>query len=112
MNRAALPDEEVVRTSQETGGEDCFAELFARHRQKVYSACRRFFADSAMAEDAAREAFLRGYRNIQSLHGGDFLGWLSYQETAARTGLSIEAVKSRLQNGRRMLSLRMEGVLY
>lgn len=45
MNRAALPDEEVVRTSQETGGEDCFAELFARHRQKVYSACRRFFAD-------------------------------------------------------------------
>jgi RNA polymerase sigma-70 factor, ECF subfamily len=33
----------------------------------------------------------------------------SYEETAARTGLSVEAVKSHLQNGRRMLWLRMEG---
>ena len=73
---AALPDEEVVRTFQETGGDDCFAELFARHRQRVYLACRRFFADSATAEDAAQEAFLRAYRNIQSFQGGNFLGWL------------------------------------
>jgi len=35
----------------------------------------------------------------------------SYEETAARTGLSVEAVKSHLQNGRRMLWLKMEGVL-
>jgi len=176
---AALPDEEVVRTFQETGGDDCFAELFARHRQRVYAACRRFFADSATAEDAAQEAFLRAYRNIRSFQGGNFLGWLmkitknacidlwrkipeetasedddfplpgaresspdmhlaveqiwremgsltpeqrlclemkiegySYEETAARTGLSLEAVKSHLQNGRRMLWLKMEGVLY
>jgi RNA polymerase sigma-70 factor (ECF subfamily) len=33
----------------------------------------------------------------------------SYEETAARTGLTIDAVKSHLQNGRRMLWLRMEG---
>jgi RNA polymerase sigma-70 factor (ECF subfamily) len=32
----------------------------------------------------------------------------SYEETAAKTGLSMEAVKSHLQNGRRMLWLRME----
>jgi len=31
----------------------------------------------------------------------------SYEETAARTGLSVEAVKSHLQNGRRMLWLKM-----
>jgi RNA polymerase sigma-70 factor (ECF subfamily) len=35
----------------------------------------------------------------------------SYEETAARTGLSIEAVKSHLQNGRRMLWLKMEGAI-
>jgi len=35
----------------------------------------------------------------------------SYQETAAQTGLSIEAVKSHLQNGRRMLWSKMEGTL-
>jgi RNA polymerase sigma-70 factor (ECF subfamily) len=33
----------------------------------------------------------------------------SYQETAVRTGFSLEAVKSHLQNGRRMLWKRMEG---
>ncbi len=35
----------------------------------------------------------------------------SYEETAARTGLSIKAVKSHLQNGRRMLWLKMKGTL-
>lgn len=35
----------------------------------------------------------------------------SYEETATRMGLSIEAVKSHLQNARRMLWLRMEGML-
>jgi RNA polymerase sigma-70 factor (ECF subfamily) len=35
----------------------------------------------------------------------------SYQETADRTGLSVDAVKSHLQNGRRMLWLKMEGML-
>jgi RNA polymerase sigma-70 factor (ECF subfamily) len=179
---AVLPDEEVVRTFQETGGNDCFAELFARHRQRVYSACRRFFTDSATAEDAVQEAFLRAYRNIKSFHGGNFLGWLmkitrnacidlwrkipeetdseddplpdlpepgalesspdmhlaveqiwqemssltpeqrlclemiiegySYEETAVRTGFPLKAVKSHIQNGRRMLWLKMEGVLY
>jgi RNA polymerase sigma-70 factor, ECF subfamily len=35
----------------------------------------------------------------------------SYEETAARLGLTVDAVKSHLQNGRRMLWLRMEGEL-
>jgi RNA polymerase sigma-70 factor (ECF subfamily) len=177
----AIPDEEIVRSFQETGSNDCFAELFARHRKKVFSACRGFFADSAAAEDATQETFLRVYQRIHSFQGGNFLGWLmriaknvcidqwrkrrpeagiedthltevpapgmldsssqlrltleklwkemtslspeqrlclemkiegySYEETAARTGLSIEAVKSHLQNARRMLWLRMEGAI-
>jgi RNA polymerase sigma-70 factor (ECF subfamily) len=35
----------------------------------------------------------------------------SYEETAARTGFTVNAVKSYLQNGRRMLWRKMEGVL-
>ena len=35
----------------------------------------------------------------------------SYEETAARTGLTVNAVKSHLQNGRRMLWRRMKGAL-
>jgi RNA polymerase sigma-70 factor (ECF subfamily) len=170
-----IPDEELVRLFQETGSSDCFSELFARHRKRVFLACRGFFADSAGAEDATQETFLRAYQNIHSFQGGNFLGWLmriaknvcidqwrkrrpeaelgegsavgatdktsdlhfivedvwrelkslppdqrlclemkiqgySYEETAARTGLSIEAVKSHLQNGRRMLWLKVKGL--
>ncbi len=35
----------------------------------------------------------------------------SYDETAASTGLTVQAVKSHLQNGRRTLWLRMKGTL-
>jgi RNA polymerase sigma factor (sigma-70 family) len=176
----AIPDEEIVRRFQETGSSDCFAELFARHRKRVYMACRGFFADSAAAEDATQETFLRTYQKIHSFQGGNFSGWLmriaknvcidqwrkrrpetgiddaplpegsavgapertpdlhlmveevwkemtflppdqrlclemkiqgySYEETATRTGLSIEAVKSHLQNGRRRLWLKIKGI--
>ena len=35
----------------------------------------------------------------------------SYEETATLTGLPIKAVKSHIQNGRRMLWLKMERML-
>ena len=178
---AAISDEEIVRRFQETRSNDYFAELFARHGRRVFLACRGFFGDSAAAEDATQETFLRIYQKIHSFQGGNFSGWLmriaknvcidqwrkiraeagieetrltevpavgmldssselrltleklwkemsilppeqqrclemkiegySYEETAARTGLSIEAVKSHLQNGRRMLWLKMEGAI-
>ena len=72
----AVPDEEIVRTFQETRSDDCFAELFARYRKKVFSACRGFFADSAAAEDATQETFLRVYQRIHTFQGGNFAGWL------------------------------------
>jgi RNA polymerase sigma factor (sigma-70 family) len=34
----------------------------------------------------------------------------SYEETAAKTGLTVESVRSHLQNGRRTLRLRMQGM--
>jgi RNA polymerase sigma-70 factor (ECF subfamily) len=175
-------DEEVVRQFQMTGDPDCFAELFARHRKRIYFACLGFFSDGgAAAEDATQETFLRAFQNIQRFRGGNFCGWLlriarnacidrlrkkwpetgheemegyeqpaaatpeqmsdlrfavekiqkemallpaeqrrclelkidgcSYEETAERTGLPLEAVKSHLQNGRRMLWMKMAGIL-
>jgi RNA polymerase sigma-70 factor (ECF subfamily) len=173
-----LTDEECVRGFRETGDNECFAELFVRHRMKVFFACRRFFSDTQRAEDATQETFLRAYRRIETFQEGDFVGWLmriarnvcidewrrssldpvtasselgekaapktvdasfdvrerveriwqemkslapeqrrclelkiegcSYEETAVLTGFSIDAVKSYLQNGRRMLWKRME----
>jgi RNA polymerase sigma-70 factor, ECF subfamily len=177
----ASDDEEIVRQFQSTGEPERFAELFARHRKRIYFACLGFFSDGGAAEDATQETFLRAFQNIQGFRGGNFCGWLlriarnacidrirkkwpetgyeemesyeqpaaatpeqmadlrfavekiqkemallpaeqriclklkiegcSYDETAERTGLSLEAVKSHLQNGRRMLWMKMGGIL-
>jgi RNA polymerase sigma factor (sigma-70 family) len=72
----AIPDDEIVRRFQQTGSSDCFAELFARHRRRVFMACRSFFSDKAAAEDATQETFLHAYRKIHSFQGGNFQGWL------------------------------------
>src|ERR1022692_2446464 len=71
-----LPDEELARRAGQAGNNECFAELFARHRKKVFYACRGFFSDSQTAEDATQETFLRAYRNIRRFREGDFSAWL------------------------------------
>jgi len=179
--RSGVSDNELVRLFCETGDAECFAELYTRHRQKVFYACLRFFPQRSEAEDAAQETFLRAFQNLHRYREGDFEAWLmriarnvcidqwrkrrpeagiedtelaesrtsrlvdsptdqdliadlvyrematlspeqqrclklkiegySYEETAARTGLSIDAVKSHLQNGRRMLWLKLKGLL-
>jgi len=176
-----LPDEQLAQRAAQAGDNECFAELFARYRMKVFYACRGLFSDSQAAEDATQETFLRAYRNIRGFHQGYFSAWLmciaknvcidewrrsrretsfddtdlaaypspnrldlscearlmaervwqemrmlpseqrqclelkiegfSYEETAERTGLTIGAVKSHIQNGRRMLWRKTEGAL-
>ncbi|MGA3053320.1 MAG: sigma-70 family RNA polymerase sigma factor [Candidatus Korobacteraceae bacterium] len=178
---ADISDEHVVRQFVETHDTACFAELFARHRKRIYFACRGFFENGSAAEDATQETFLRAFQNMDRFQDGNFCAWLmriaknvcidqwrkqrpevgadelqmenlaadgalderadlriavekvrkemealtpeqcrclemaiegySYEETATRTGLSIKAVKSHIQNGRRMLWLKMEGTL-
>ena len=176
-----LPDEELAQRAAQTADNECFAELFARYRMRVFYACRRFFSDSQAAEDATQETFLRAYRNIRGFRQGYFSAWLmciarnvcidewrrrrreigiddidlaewpspnrldsscearlmaervwqemrllpseqrqflelkiegfSYEEIAERTGLTISAVKSHIQNGRRMLWIKTEWAL-
>jgi len=177
----ALTDEELARRFQLTGDAEYFAQIFARHRRRVFLACRRFFACNGLAEDATQEAFLRAYQAIGKFQEGNLCGWLmriaknvcidvwrnqrpesqlpdsgsinppetvgldhrmeflralqrvkeemktltpeqrrclemkmegySYEETAERTGLSRNAVKSHLQNGRRMLWSRVQDIV-
>lgn len=176
-----IPDEELVRRFQASSDINAYAELFVRHRRRIYCACRGFFGSGGAAEDATQETFLRAFEKIHSFVGGNFGGWLmriarnvcidvyrklrpevaaeeagmdgiaaegslerdsdlhmaaellreemsllpkdqcrclemkiegySYEETAARTGMTVEAVKSHLQNGRRVLWARMERTL-
>jgi len=176
-----VEDEILARNVWESGDDDSFAELFTRHRKKVFYACGGFFTDRQAAEDATQETFLRAFKSIRGFQEGDFSHWLlriaknvcidewrrrhtetaidgleltdhpagksfessfetrqmverlwqeirslpgeqrqclelkvegfSYEETAARTGFTVNAVKSHLQNGRRMLWRKMEGAL-
>ena len=76
QSQSSLSDEEVLRRFRETKDSACFGELFARHRHKVYLACRAFSSDGAAAEDATQETFLRAYERLDQFHGGDFAGWL------------------------------------
>lgn len=178
---AALTDEELVRRYQASGDPEYFAQIFTRHRTVIFSACRRFFGCSGLAEDATQEAFVRAYQGMERFREGNVCGWLmriaknvcidmwrkqrpeaqapeigsvgepgsvgfdhelemnqvvqrlkeemnllspeqrrclemkiegySYEETAERIGLPIAAVKSHLQNGRRMLWNRMQAFL-
>ena len=73
---AALADEELAQRAGQVEDNECFAELFARYRKKVFYACRGFFSDSQAAEDPTQETLLRAYRNIRAFRQGDFSAWL------------------------------------
>lgn len=73
---AEISDEQRAKLFQQTGESRWFADLFERHRKKVFFACRAFFADSERAEDATQETFLKAYQNIEQFREGDFGAWL------------------------------------
>ncbi|MDX2138644.1 MAG: sigma-70 family RNA polymerase sigma factor [Chloroflexota bacterium] len=47
------------------GDQDAFAELVYTYQDAVYNLCYRMLYDRGEAEDAAQEAFLRAYLNLQ-----------------------------------------------
>jgi RNA polymerase sigma-70 factor (ECF subfamily) len=47
------------------GDQDAFAELVYTYQEAVYNLCYRLLAERSEAEDAAQEAFLRAYLNLQ-----------------------------------------------
>jgi len=49
------------------GDPSAFGELVKRHEHGVYNLSYRYMRDSALAEDMAQEAFLKGFRLF--LHG-------------------------------------------
>ncbi len=63
----SAPDPTVLEwvTSTLEGDQDAFAEIVYTFQDAVYNLCYRMLGDSGEAEDAAQEAFLRAYSNLQ-----------------------------------------------
>lgn len=59
------------------GDHEAFTALVARHRDRVYAICLRYFRDPTEAEDATQEAFVALYRRAGSFAGSaQFTTWL------------------------------------
>lgn len=67
---------DLVKRAQ-SGDEEAFAELFQRHKNRVYSVCLLMTKDVAEAEDLTQEAFLQVFRTVGSFRGdAAFSTWL------------------------------------
>ena len=78
----SLSDDALVGLCRQRGSGDDrpFAELFRRHRQHVWSICRRFFRDEEDASDLVQETFFKAFRGLERFSGGHPLllrAWLS-----------------------------------
>ena len=63
----STPDPVVLEWVQAAleGDQDAFAELVHTYQDAVFNLCYRMLSDRVEAEDAAQEAFLRAYLNLQ-----------------------------------------------
>jgi RNA polymerase sigma-70 factor (ECF subfamily) len=59
------------------GDPQAFAEIYGRHKRRIYSLCLRMVGNSAEAEDLTQEAFLQLHRKISTFRGdAAFSTWL------------------------------------
>jgi RNA polymerase sigma-70 factor (ECF subfamily) len=68
--------EELVVRAQ-AGDLDAFGRLVRRTQAMAYAVAKGVLRDSGLAEDAAQEAYLRGFRRLADLEdAASFAGWL------------------------------------
>jgi RNA polymerase sigma-70 factor (ECF subfamily) len=72
-NEEEMPD---AAEKLRNGSAEAFKILYNFYSQKVYRYCLRFLGDSALAEDAFQESFIRVYENRENFHGDNFGAWL------------------------------------
>ena len=59
------------------GDRSAYSELVRRHQSAVYRSCYRILGNREDARDASQEAFLRGYRKLETFRGRSaFKTWI------------------------------------
>ncbi len=74
---AADASESLLIARAQRGDETAFAEIFERHKRRVYSLCLRMTRVPADAEDLTQKVFLLLFRKISTFRGESaFSTWL------------------------------------
>ncbi len=69
-------DEVALIAAAKQGDLDSFNRLVLAYQDMVFSQAYRMMGEPEAAEDAAQEAFISAYRNLNSFRGGSFKAWL------------------------------------
>jgi RNA polymerase sigma-70 factor (ECF subfamily) len=92
--------------------------LYDRHKERVYAVTRRLLDDDALAQERARETWLRAFRDLDALKDGEsFSSWLHHIaiETALRPAPSRKPRREDkavgLERALKALPVRMRQVL-
>ena len=85
----APPADDTALIARARDGElAAYNTLVLRYQNAVYSLALRILSSPEAAEDATQEAFIRGFRRLESFRGGNFRSWLfSIVANAARDEL-------------------------
>lgn len=95
---AALERELIKRATR--GDADAFGELFALYHAPIYAMCHQRLGDTALAEDAVQDTFVRAMRSLHSFDlSRNFFSWLA----AIACNRSIDL--SQAERGREQMTL-------
>ncbi|HEX3302566.1 MAG TPA: sigma-70 family RNA polymerase sigma factor [Thermomicrobiales bacterium] len=75
LDLEARLDERLIQNAQQ-GDLPSFNTLVTRHQRSVYNVCLRMLRDSALAEDAAQDTFIKAWTSIGTFRGGLVRPWL------------------------------------
>jgi len=69
-------DELTAIAAAQKGDVNAYNQLVIAYQQLAYNVAYRGLGDDERASDATQDAFLRGYRAIETFHGGSFKAWI------------------------------------
>lgn len=82
-----VPDERLITLARQ-GNQSAAENLFRRYYERIFSYLVRMIGDRDLAEDAAQEAFIRGFRSLKTYRNhGSFKSWIF--RIAHREGLRM-----------------------
>lgn len=72
-------DEAVIIRKALEGDLDAFSELISLYKKQIYNLCLRMLNNSAEAEDAAQEAFIKIYRSLKTYNNQNKFSTWAYK---------------------------------